>query len=472
MPRPTETTQARPVVVDLDGPAPDAWPKIERALLDRVDLEKSRPSQIPKDAFKLDRMHAIMEALGNPHRDVRTIHIAGSKGKGSTAEMTAAALAGCGYAVGLYTSPHLVDLRERIRIGNDPIDRPHAADVLERVARAAAPAEKKHGPASFFEILTAAAFTHFADLAVDIAVIEVGLGGRLDSTNVITPMACGLTAIHLEHTALLGSTLPEIAREKAGIMKPGVRAVSVPQPPEVLAVFRETAERVGARLDVLGETIEFSHRFEYAPDLGPHHEVCLTTPRSNFEHIPVPLKGEHQAYNASLVLALLDALREQGFPIRDREVAQGLARTPNAGRLEVLWNNPRILADGAHTRESVEALIKTIGSTLKFDNLIMVFGCAADKDTQGMLAKLAAGADKIIFTKATDSARAAEPRDLQRRFAEVSGKMTQTAPTVKDALNLAAKAAQRGDLICATGSFLIAGEAKRLLLEKSKSVSP
>jgi len=445
---------------------PQTFAEAESFLNDRVDVERMRPSQIGKDTFRLDRMQALMDALGRPDREMKLVHIAGSKGKGSTCEMTAAALAGCGYAVGVYTSPHLVTLRERIRLGDRMIDESEFVDALARVSRSLGPIERKHGPATFFEILTAAALVHFAAQAVDVAVIEVGLGGRLDSTNVISPEVTAVTAIQLEHTQILGDTLAKIAREKAGIFKRGIPAVTISQKPEILDVFRKVAADTGCTLHIVGETLEFTSRFESSADRGPHYKVCLYTPTAAFEHVHVPLVGEHQAQNCGVALACLDALRQRGLDLPDRGIMTGLARTPDTGRLELIHPKPRIIADGAHTTDSIGALMKSVGQRYKYDNLIVVFGCAADKDVSGMLAKLASGADKLIFTKASDNARAADPRDLQRKLTD---KPSQTSPTVKDAINLAAKAAQRDDLILVTGSFYVAGEAKKLFAERTGS---
>jgi dihydrofolate synthase/folylpolyglutamate synthase len=445
------------------------WAGASAYLNQRLNVEQTRPAQLDvARAFNLDRMHALMDALGNPHRSYRTVHVAGSKGKGSTCEMTAACLRACGYTVGLYTSPHLVRLGERIRIDQDQISEQALVPVLDRVAGAATTVARKHGEATWFEVITAAAFQHFADQAVDVAVIETGMGGRLDATNVVTPEVTAISAIQKEHTQILGDTLEKIALEKAGIFKPGVPAVSVPQAPGVLAVLRESAAAVTAPLHVLNDELEFSYRFESSVDLGPHARVCLTTPTSNFEHLPVPLKGEHQAFNCGLALAILDKLRGRGLQMHDGAVAQGLATTPSNGRLELALQQPRVFIDGAHNPDSVAALIKAIGAHVRYDSMVVVFGCAADKDISAMLGNIAMGADKIIFTKAEGSQRAMDPRELQRRFAEVSHKMAQTAPTVRDAVNIAGRAVSRGgnDIILVTGSFAVAGEAKRLIREK------
>lgn len=434
-----------------------------RYLSERTNVERTRPQNLSPDAFKLDRMAALLDRLGNPQRDVRCVHIAGSKGKGSTVEMTASCLASCGYATGVYTSPHLVDVRERIRINNDLIGYAAFARLCQKVALAAQGIEKQQGPVSYFEVLTALALLYFQEQAVDIAVVEVGLGGRLDATNLIHPEVTGITAIQLEHTQLLGDTVEKIAKEKAGIFKAGVTAIIVPQTPSVMEVFREEAARVGAPLEIIGQTIDFSCRFEATPDLGPHARVCLTTPRSNFEHLPVPLKGEHQAHNCGLALAILDKLRDRGFETPERQVAEGLARTNSSGRMELAWRSPRILLDGAHTPDSIACLVKAIGAHVRYDSMVVIFGCAADKDLRGMLGKLSMGADKIIFTRAAGNARAAEPRELQRRFAEISHKMTQSAKNFPEALKLASGAVGKGDLILVTGSFYLVGEAKKHL---------
>ncbi|MBX3363266.1 MAG: bifunctional folylpolyglutamate synthase/dihydrofolate synthase [Phycisphaeraceae bacterium] len=438
-------------------------------LSSRTNFERANPAHLGADAFRLERMHGLLERLGQPHRDSRFVHVAGSKGKGSTVEMVASCLSACGYTVGVYTSPHLIDVRERIRLGSSWIAEADFVRLMRDVAEAAADVVKRLGEATYFEVLTALALKYFAEQAVDVAVIEVGLGGRLDSTNVITPEVCAITAIQLEHTQILGETLDLIAREKAGIMKPGVPCVTIEQPPEVLGVFRERAAELNTPLLVLGQDIDFSYRFEASPELGPHVRVCVQTSRSNFEHLPVPLRGHHQAANCGIALGVLDRLRERGFDTPERDVAAGLARTPSEGRMELVWERPRILIDGAHTAESIEAFMKAVGAHMRYDSMVAIFGCAADKSVDGLLQKLALGADKVIFTQAAGNPRAAKPADLARRFSELCGKMSQVEPSVKDAINTAYRSVGHEDLICVTGSFYVAGEAKQLLTEaKSK----
>ena len=430
-------------------------------LFEHTDYERMRIVRYNTTTFNLDRMKKLLKTLGNPQDDLKAVHIAGTKGKGSTRAMLESMLRSCGYTVGLYSSPHLVDLRERITVDGEMISH---ADFTEAIKAVAAKVKKLPGQApSFFEIMTAAAIKHFADKAVDIAIFETGLGGRLDATSAINPLVCGITQISLDHTHILGKDVATIAREKAGIFKKGVPAISVEQSPEAAAALKEVAEETGTPLEFTGDDIEFSYRFEANRELGPHTRVCLTTPNHHYEHLAVPLQGEHQALNCGLALAMLDRLRHFGFEIPEPQVVAGLANTNLPGRMEIAWNEPRILLDGAHNSSSMTALIKAIGAHIPYDSLVMIFGCAQDKDVMGMLKEVNLGADKVIFTKAKGNPRAVEPIDLQRKFTEVSEKMAQTAPSLPEALQLAARAVSREDLICICGSFYLVGEAKKYL---------
>lgn len=432
------------------------------------NMEKVRPDKpIVEEHLKLDRMRALAAAIGDPQTGLAFVHVAGSKGKGSVVEMVASSLTGCGYGVGVYTSPHLVDVRERIRIGDDPISEADFIKHFNAVIAAAGVIEPEFGSSSYFEVLTAMALRYFAEQAVDAAVLEVGLGGRLDATNIVTPAVTCVSQIQLEHTQILGNTLPEIAREKAGIFKPGVPALTVSQPDEVIDAMREVADRVGTTLAVLGRDIEFNMRFEADAKLGPHMRVGLMTERGEYEHLAVPLPGEHQAPNCGLALAALDRLKLLGFDTPEVRVAEGLARTRSHGRAELIWDNPRIIIDGAHTRDSVGALVRAIGAQTRYDSMVVVFGCAADKDIDGLLEEISRGADKIVFTKSSNP-RAVDPELLRSRFTELTGKMSQVEPDVKAAINTAARALGKGDLMCVTGSFYIAGEAKKLFEEKAR----
>ncbi|XAM00467.1 bifunctional folylpolyglutamate synthase/dihydrofolate synthase [Phycisphaeraceae bacterium D3-23] len=432
-------------------------------LYEHVDHERLRLVKYNDDTFSLDRMRQLLELLGNPHEQIKCVQIAGTKGKGSTCAMTASMLQSCGYTVGLYTSPHLIDLRERITINGDMIGYADCADIFKQIAQV----EKKldAGPPTFFEIMTAACFKHFAEQAVDIAVLETGLGGRLDCTTVVTPLVTAITAISLDHTHLLGDSLGAIAREKAGIFKPGVPALTIKQEDEVAAALEECADEMATPLEYTGKQVEFSYRFEANKELGPHTRVCINTDTSKFEHLPVPLKGEHQAHNCGLALAILDKLKRHGFHFEEQKLIAGLAATDLPARMEQVHDQPRVIIDGAHNAASIQALIKSLGAHIQYDSLVMIFGCGQDKDVEGMLKQVALGADKVIFTRARLNPRAVEVPDLHHQFGELSGKMAQTADNLTDALKLASRAVSREDLIIVTGSFYLAGEARKYFLD-------
>ncbi len=429
----------------------------------QTDYEKMIRVRYNSDTFNLDRMRLLLKKLRDPHKKIRTVHIAGTKGKGSTATMLAAMLTACGYKVGLFTSPHICDIRERISINDEMITRA----ALTRLIIAVQPhVEKMTDKPTFFEIMTAMAFSFFAEQKVDIAIIEAGLGGRLDSTNVLQPAVCGVTSISLDHTKQLGSTVGKIAAEKAGIFKRDIPVVSVPQVAEAKLVLQKYARETKAPIMITGEDIEFSYRVESSREEGCHTRICLTTPLSRFEHLPVPLLGEHQALNCGLALALLDQLKSQGMKIDDEQAIVGLRAVNLPGRMEMIAKNPRILVDGAHNAASVQALLRAIGQHIPYDSMVMIFGCAADKDIKGMMNRIATGADKVIFTQAVNTPRAARPEDLAAEYEEQSGKTAQVTQTLEEALAIAKSAVSREDLICITGSFYLVGEAKQLIQGK------
>ncbi len=411
--------------------------------------------------FNLSRMSRILAGLGNPHKRIKTVHVAGTKGKGSTCTMLAAMLQNCGYETGLYTSPHFVELRERIRINGAMISELEFARAMARIQPIA---DRLDDNPTFFELMTAAAFLYFAQHEVDIAVIETGLGGRLDSTNVLKPEVCGITSISYDHVAQLGNTLEKIAEEKAGIFKPGVPVISAPQPPGVKRVLRRAAERVGCELAIVQDDLDFSFRFESSRSAGPHIRVCMNTANTRFDHVQVPLMGEHQAQNLAVALGIVDALRRKGYEIPEQPAMDGLARVRIEGRLEIVKQHPRTLVDAAHNAASIAALMHAIGQNITYDSMVVIFGCSADKDIDGMLKQIQLGADKVIFTD-NASPRSADPRDLYMRFAEKSAKMAQVADSLESAYRVAKTCVSRDDLICITGSVYLVGHAKRLLAQ-------
>jgi len=423
----------------------------------QVNYERRPPTAKQRAAFTLGRMKRLMTDLGNPHKAFRSVHITGTKGKGSTATMLYHMLRNNGMNVGLYTSPHIMDVRERIVVNDDKISEAALTRYIARIADVS-----RHYGAdkpTYFEILTAAGFLYFRDKKVEIAVVEVGLGGRLDATNVLRPDVCGITSISHDHMAQLGNTLEEIAEEKAGIFKEKVPVISAPQPKNVKTALRKVAERVGCPLQFEGDEIEFSYRFESSRVAGPQARICITTATSHFDHLPVPLVGEHQAINCGLAVGLLDQLKANGLKLDEEASIAGLAKVSLEGRMEMLCDEPRVLADGAHNAASIDALMRAIGQNITCDSTVVIFGCCADKDVTGMLRLIQNGADKVIFTR-INSPRSADPAELAAAFVELSGRMAQTAPNLATALEIAEKAVTREDLICITGSFYLVSEAK------------
>ncbi len=427
-------------------------------LASQTNYERRPPRPENRGAFTLARMTRLLKALGHPQGQFRAVHVAGTKGKGSTATMLAQMLKNNGLRVGLYTSPHILDIRERITVDDEMITKPAMTCLLARVAKASANYGKDRP--TYFEILTAVAFLHFAEKEVAAAIIETGLGGRFDATNVLKPEACAITSISLDHMQQLGRSLESIAEEKAGIFKRNVPVVSAPQTKSVRKVLKKAAEKAGAPLYFAGEDIKYSYRFEASREAGPQARICVTTPTSHFDHLLVPLVGEHQAINCGVAIGLLDQLKNRGFALDDERSIAGLANVRLQGRMEMLCHEPRVLADGAHNAASIEALMRAIGQNVRYDSMVVIFGCCADKDVEGMLQHIRLGADKVIFTR-IESPRAADPQDLANAFALTSGRMAQVAPRLRDAMEIAEKAVSREDLICITGSFYLVSEAKR-----------
>ncbi len=434
-----------------------------------TDYEKMTRVGYNTTNFNLSRMTRLLAGVGNPHKKLRSVHIAGTKGKGSTAAMLAAMLGNAGLSVGLYTSPHLVDLRERIQVNGEMISEAELTKLLAKVAPVVARLSRDEP--TFFEIMTTLSFLYFVDRKVDIAIVETGLGGRLDSTNVLKPEVCGITSISYDHVAQLGHTLEKIAEEKAGIFKTDVPAISAPQSREVRKVLIAMAEKNNTPLRFTGKEIEFSYRFESSRVAGPQTRVSLTAGSSRYEHLAVPMPGDHQAINCGLALSLMSVLKERGFQIDDQLAIQGLAKTRLPGRMEIIHDDPRIMVDGAHNAASVEALMRAIGQNVTYDSMIVIFGCRMDKDVAGMLGHIRLGADKVIFTT-TGSPRSTDPAELAAEYMERTGKMAQVAMDLEEALDIAERAVTREDLICITGSFYLAGLAKQMVARRYPRVQP
>jgi len=432
-------------------------------LFSATDYEKMRRVRYNADTFSLDRMRRLLGMLGSPERGLRTVHVAGTKGKGSTAALVHAVAMGCGLTAGLYTSPHLVDIRERIRVGHEDVP-PHDLAALIEAARPHVDRMRAEDDApTFFEIFTALAFGHFAAAGVDVAVVEVGLGGRLDATNVLVPDVSVVTAISLDHTLQLGDTLAAIAAEKAGIVKPGVPVVSQPQPPDAMAVIEDACRAADAPLLVVGRDVTYT--WSPAEDAGrPGCEVTVHTPAATYASLFVPLMGEHQAINAAAAIAAA----ERCGPVAERLTPDGVRdafrQVSWPGRMEYLPGEPAMVLDGAHNRASMERLLEALARHFPDRGVVVVFGSAVDKDVEGMLGVLAERLTDapVVFTQ-TDNPRAAEPADLAERFRACGGTKGEAAGDVASALRTAAEKALPDGLVAVCGSLYLVGAVKEHL---------
>lgn len=427
-----------------------------------INFEHKSLDRYQASKIDADRPRRLLTLLGSPHEQYPTIHIAGTKGKGSVASMCAACLRAAGLRVGLYTSPHLREFRERIRIvtPQDADGRIPEAAFVAHMERARPFVEQSPG-ITWFEIVTAIAFMHFAQENVDAAVVEVGLGGRLDATNVLTPEVAVITSLSLDHTQLLGDTLAQIAFEKGGIIKPSVPVVVAGQKPEALETLERIAAERAAPLTLVGRDWRYrALREGHGTGQGLIVEAS-TAP----ELIPagtaftVALAGEHQLENAAVALAALATARGR-FPRLDLPaLEEGLATVRWDGRLQVLQegpDRPAFVVDCAHNDDSAARLVTALTHDFHYRRLILIFGAPEDKNVAGMLSRLVPLADKVIMTTANHP-RSASPEALAHMAAEM-GKPASVTQTVAEAVTSALAAAEPGDLIVAAGSIIVIGD--------------
>jgi dihydrofolate synthase/folylpolyglutamate synthase len=429
-----------------------------------VDQEKLVPDQYVPRRFDLENMKSLLTMLGDPHRRLQAVHVAGTKGKGSTCAMMASIFQAAGYRVGLFTQPHLHTFRERIRIN----DRLMSEEEMIAGLEALKPFIGEIPDPSTFEIMTALAFQYFAEQEVDLAVIETGLGGRLDTTNVIVPLVAVITSISYDHTYILGDTIEEIASEKAGIIKEGKPVVCSPQRHAAEQVVTKVCQERKAPLILVGrdwlwETGEadmegqsFSVRSEI-----PDAKGLIRGGRSR--EFRIPLLGQYQVMNATTVVATIDQLCRQEIRISLEQVTEGLRRAHWPGRLEILGREPLLVVDGAHNVDSVQQLMRALREYLSFDRLILVVGFSLDKNITGMMRELTSQAQEVIVTQAK------HPRAADLEFvAKKSGPSETPLTTVSDAslaLWRALELADKKDLVCVTGSLFVVAEARAAWLE-------
>ena len=417
----------------------------------------------PHDAasYDLRRMDELLARLGNPHLKAKSVHIAGTKGKGSTAAMLASALTASGYTTGLYTSPHLSDLRERIRVDDELISEAELVNLVEKLKPEASAVNLRatYGQLTTFELLTALAFSYFGLKGVDFQVAEAGLGGRLDATNILKPEVCIITSINLDHTDVLGNSLALIAAEKAGIIKPGAVVVSSPQTDEVAKVIEEACLKCGTELVRVGSDVTWQEL-----GIDENRQLLKVNGVLASYQLSLPLLGRYQLENAATAVAALEVLAGRGFNISRDSIITGLAKVSWPGRFQIVRRSPLIVVDGAHNPASARGLGQSIEHYFKdFGQAILVIGTSFDKDIAGIVSELHPLFDKVIVTRSRHP-RAMATALIAAEFRKHRVK-ARAAETVPEALSLALAQAGSRDLICITGSLFVAGEAIEQLSE-------
>ncbi len=426
-----------------------------------VNYEKLPDYRWTQAAFRLDRMLRMLELLGDPHNAYPSVHVAGTKGKGSTCTFTASVLQAHGKKTGLYVSPHVLDLRERVSINGLWITEDEFASAMTALRPIIEQVEKEMIPTTYFEILTALAMWHFAREKIDIAVLEVGIGGRLDATNVVTPAVSVIATIGFDHMDKLGNTLSAIAQEKCGIVKPGVPVVSAPQQPEAFETIRRICDERGCPLKIIGRDILVA--------AGPDRSLRFDTGGGVYEVDMLGIEGVHQRDNAACALGALEEVHRAGLVHLDATlVSRGLGSATLRARFEVIPGEPFILLDGAHNADSLRSLVDSLKERpdLAGRRTVAVVGLAVDKDLHACLKILSEVADEFVLTR-TSNPRAADPNDLLRTLREVSERPGQVVESIEKAYRTGAEAAGKEGLAIVTGSFYLAGDVASVIMKKA-----
>ena len=423
-----------------------------------VNYEKET-AQVYPEAFKLDRMKALMRELGNPQNAFDSVIVAGSKGKGSICLFLSSILRMENLKVGLYTSPHLLDVRERIQVNGLWINEGRFAEYLTRFKKLLEEYSWRKNPPTYFEVLTALAFCQFKELKVQLAVLEVGLGGLYDSTNVAESKVVGLAPISLEHTDKLGKTIAKIAVQKCGIIKGRETVVSSSQSPEAAQVIEAACRDREAEIIRVGKEIRVQER-DFTEDI---QRFDVKTPWGNFYDLETRLRGRHQLENAAVAVGLAKVIEKRipRMSISEEAVRQGVLDARWPGRLEKIADRPRVVLDGAHNVNSIRKMLEGLKRHFRFSDLILVFGSSSDKDVEGMIREVLSEANCLIVTQSSHPR--ATPAQKIATYIENSGKEIFVEPSAKNALAKARSLADSEDLIVVTGSLYLVGEIRQQL---------
>ena len=408
--------------------------------------------------FGLKRTKRLLEYLGSPHEKLKCIHIAGTNGKGSTSAMVAEILKESGYKVGLYTSPFLEEFEERIQINSVNIPKEKLCSVIEKVSKAVDKVSKEGlGDPTEFEIITAAMFLYYYEENIDIAVVEVGLGGRLDSTNILDPMLTVITSISYDHVGILGTTLKEIATEKAGIIKEGVPLVLYPVEEEAREAIVSVAKMKNCEINsVAYNDAEFIKIIE--------EEKMYQVVRKNNEEYKLALLGTHQVINFSVVMKIVESLRKLGYTISNENVKNALKNVVWKGRMEVVANKPYILLDGAHNLGGIEKLKESLHKYFNYSKLILIIGILGDKDVEHMLEKIIPSAEEII-TVTPNSPRAMSATELKSKIERITSKKVSSFDRYEEAFGYAKDISNEDDMILICGSLYMIGDMRKIVVK-------
>ena len=429
-----------------------------------IDYERSPDFSRQARFYNLNRISLLLELLDNPHDRLKIIHIAGSKGKGSTAALVASVLTHAGYKTGLFTSPHLITPRERCRIDGALISEADVAFYIEKLKPAIETVSaSEFGRVSFFEIYTALAFSYFADQATDFAVIEVGLGGRLDATNVVTPITTVITPIGLEHTAILGETYTEIAGEKAEIIKQGCPLALAPQHPKAQAVFEKVAgERKAPIIEAEENSCTSNPRLVQDDDGVPvAQQFDVETDSERYSQLTIPLLGHHQFVNATTAIAAIECLKQKGYIIPKTSVYAGFKNVQWHGRIQRIMSSPIVVLDGAHSPVSMEALCCTIRQSFRYTQATFIVSLMKDKNLTAIGDIISQTADSVIATQVPNNPRVIPAEEMQYTWKGICKKVA-TYSTPEKAIEKALSDASPTDLICVTGSLYLVGQALKI----------
>jgi len=428
-----------------------------------VNYEKEEDFSYNRKFLNLKRMERLLGLIGNPHQQLKAIHIAGTKGKGSTAAIITSILTANGLKVGLYTSPHLIDPRERIRIGGKLISQEEFVYFLSQM-RFQLENSSEQTSFTFFEIYTALAFLYFSHQRIDIAILETGMGGRLDATNVVCPLLAVITQVSFDHTRELGKDLASITREKSGIIKEGVTVLTSPQDRAAMKVLEQAVREKKTELYKVGEDIQFKRR----SSTSQTQTFYLKTTKRTYPHLLLPLAGTHQLINAATAVGAIDLIENKGIFTSSEAVSEGLKDVKWPGRIEVLSTEPLFIVDCAHNGASAQALANYLKEEFPGKKIILVLGILKNKDVESIARILCPLADKIILTRA-DSPRALPPEEIEKVIVKFCKKKEiLIEKKVKNAIICAQDLACHDGLICTTGSVYLAGEILKHHRKKEK----